>query len=116
MQIALDAGDRKLLIGVGATLLVLLTLVAVLSPGEESDSGIPSTYSAKSNGAKAAFLLLEDLGYKAERWERPPEDLPREPQGTILVLASPTKFPDAAQKRELQRYVASGGRILAAGY
>lgn len=116
MQIALDAGDRKLVISAGAILLALLIIVAVLSPDEESDSGIPSTYSAKSNGAKAAFLLLQDLGYKTERWEQPPEDLPVDPHGTILVLASPTRLPNAAQKHEIQRYVASGGRILAAGY
>lgn len=105
-----------MLIGVGAIVLALLIIVAVLSPSEEADSEIPSTYSAKSHGAKAAFLLLQDLGYQAERWEHPPEDLPVKPQGTVLVLASPTRIPNTAQKREIQRYVASGGKILAAGY
>jgi hypothetical protein len=34
----------------------------------------------------------------------------------MLVLAAPTRLPNAAQKRDIQRYVASGGKILAAGY
>src|SRR5262249_24836480 len=75
-----------------------------------------STFTAKSNESKPELLLLQDRGYKADRWKRPPKELPVEPQGTVLVLASPTRIPDRAQKREIQRYVASGGKILAAGY
>ncbi len=116
MQIGLDAGDRKLLLVSGSVLLVLLGALAFFAPLEGDDPGFPSTYSAHSHGAKAAFLLLQNLGYKVERWEKSPADLPTNAQNTVLVLAAPARFPDKDDRRELQRYLATGGKILAVGY
>ena len=56
--------DRKYLIA-GAVLLVLFTAAIVLvAPDQDLEDPYPSTYSSKSGGAKATFLLLEQLGYK----------------------------------------------------
>jgi len=63
----IDKSDRRLLLWAGAVLLPLIIALAFLSQ-EEEESFTPSSYSAQSRGAKAAFLLLQDLGYKAERW------------------------------------------------
>ena len=77
MPAFLDAGDRRLLIGAGVAMVVLLALTFALAPAPAQQSiGYPSSYSPEWAGAKAAFLLLNELGYHAERWERPPEELP----------------------------------------
>jgi hypothetical protein len=106
--------DRRLMIWAG---LILLPIIVALSlvPQNEQESGVPSTYSAQSRGAKAAFLLLLEQGYDAERWERPPDELPADPANTVLVLAYPTDYPTSEEKDALQRYLDQGGKILATG-
>lgn len=115
MQIKLDKSDRRLLMWTGLILLPILVVLALLS-NEEEDSGMPSTYSAQSSGAKAAYLFLKEEGYNVEQWESPPEDLPRDAHDTVLVLASPFGFPTKQQKTDLLLYLSRGGRILATGY
>src|SRR5882757_8366471 len=110
----IDKSDRKLLIWAGVFMFLVIVALAVLSP-DESESGIPSTYSAQGPGAKAAFLLLQDAGYKVERWEHSPNELPDNPAHTVLVLASPFRPPLAEEKIALQNYVNRGGKILATG-
>jgi type II secretory pathway component PulM len=60
---SIDKSDRKLLIWAGVFMVLVVVALAVVSPDEE-ESGVPSTYSAQARGAKAAFLLLQDAGYK----------------------------------------------------
>lgn len=115
MQIKLDKGDRRLLLWTGLILLPVIVVLAFLSDQEE-DSGVPSTYSTQSSGAKAAYLFLSEEGYNVERWESPPEELPKDSHNTVLVLASPQGIPDNKQKTDLLMYVSRGGRILATGY
>jgi hypothetical protein len=114
MQIKLDKSDRRLLVWTGAILIPLVVLLALLSDNQE-DSGIPSTYSSMSSGAKAAYLYLKEEGYNVERWENPPDELPKEARNTILVMASPGGFPSSTEKNALQLYLTRGGRILATG-
>src|ERR1700680_1642022 len=106
--------DRRLMIWAG---LILLPIIVALSlvPQNEQESGVPSTYSAQSRGAKAAFLLLLEQGYDAERWERPPDELPADSANTVLVPAYPTDYPTSEEKDALQRYLDQGGKILATG-
>ena len=115
MQIKLDKSDRRLLMWTGLILLPVIILLAFLSQDEE-DSGIPTTYSAQSSGAKAAYLFLEEEGYNVERWEQSPEELPTESTDCVLVLASPAGVPSKMQKSALEQYLTGGGRILATGY
>jgi hypothetical protein len=115
MQIKLDKSDRRLLMWTGLILLPLVVLLALFSDDEE-DTGIPSTYSAMSSGAKAAYLYLKEEGYNIERWEDPPEELPNEAHNTVLVLASPGGVPSSMDKNALQMYLSRGGRILATGF
>jgi hypothetical protein len=110
----IEKSDRRLLLWAGAVLLPLVVTLAFLSQ-EEEETTVPSTYSAQSRGAKAAFLLLQEVGYKVERWEQSPTDLPADPAGTLLVLAGPFRPPTPEQKNALQKYLSNGGTILTTG-
>ena len=110
----IEKSDRRLLIWAGVFMLLVVVALAFVSQDEE-ESAVPSTYSAQSKGAKAAFLLLQEAGYKVERWEQSPAELPADPGHTVLVLASPFRSPSRDDKNSLQTYVSRGGKILATG-
>jgi hypothetical protein len=110
----IERSDRRLLIWAGVFMLLIIIALTFLSQ-EEEDSGIPSTYSAQRYGSKAAFLLLQQSGYKVQRWEQSPADLPADPEHTVLVLASPFRAPTSDEKNALQTYLNRGGKILATG-
>jgi len=116
MPAFLDAGDRRLLIGAGIAMVVLLALTFALAPAPAQNSiGSPSSYSPEWAGTKAAFLLLNQLGYHAEHWERSPEELPADPQDTVLILAEPSEGASSDERMAIRRFVAGGGRVLALG-
>jgi hypothetical protein len=94
---------------------VLLAAVALLQPAQEEQAVVPSSYSAASAGAKAAYLLLKESGYRVERWEKPPRDLPKDGSGALLILAEPLWNVDREHKLAVQRFLAKGGRVLATG-
>ncbi len=116
MRLELDPSDRSLLI-VSGVLLVVFSLVSVLLAPERGSgpSNIPSTYSTDSAGAKAAYLLLESLGYKEERWTSPPSELPRKAHSVILILADPLVPPSEEEKTAIQWFVRRGGKVVATG-
>lgn len=116
MPVPLEPGDRKFLIVAGGLVLVVLVVALAFSPPPaEPRQGFPSSHSAAPDGAKAAFLLLKDLGYQVERWERPPTELPSEPASALLILAEPF-FPSSAEERyALRTFLQAGGRVLAVG-
>jgi hypothetical protein len=110
----IERSDRRLLLWAGVFMLLVILSLTFLSQDEE-ESGIPSTYSAQRSGAKAAFLLLQQSGYKVRRWEQSPANLPTDPTHTVLVLASPFRAPTSDEKNALQIYVDRGGKVLATG-
>jgi hypothetical protein len=110
----IEKSDRRLLTWAALILLPLIIALSFLSQ-EDEESSVPSTYSAQTRGAKAAYLLLDDLGYKVERWEQSPTELPAEAANTVLVLAGPYRFPSPQEKDALQLYLSHGGKILATG-
>lgn len=115
MSLGLAKADRRLLMWAVVVLVPLIVALALLS-SDESDSGDPSSYSARASGTKAAYLLLKDAGYKVERWEQPPTNLPSDPQATVLVLANPWRAPSREEKDALRLYLNHGGKILITGY
>jgi hypothetical protein len=116
MPSVLDARDIRLLIGAVAVMVLLLGLTYAISPPPAQQSiGFPSSYSTEWAGAKAAFLLLQNLGYDAERWDESPENLPPESAGTVLVLAEPLEGGSASERAAIRRFVTNGGRVLAIG-
>ena len=78
MPDALDTGDRKLLIGAGVVLTILIVASTYLSPKQSAGrAAYPSSYSAEWDGAKAPYLLLQGLHYHVERWEQSPTEIGR---------------------------------------
>lgn len=117
MPSRIGSADRKIL-WIAAVLLTLLTLVAVLSaPAPENEATrFPSSYSATPKGALAAFLLLQRLGMKAQRWEEPPFRLSEHlSTKTVLIIAEPTEKPSHAEREALKQFVFQGGRVLFCG-
>jgi hypothetical protein len=112
----LDSRDLRFLIAAGIVMVVLLGLSFALGPAPAQQSlGYPSSYGSEWAGAKAAYLLLEEQGYRVERWEKSPEDLPGNPDGAVLVLAQPSQTASASELAAIRRFVSGGGRVLAMG-
>jgi len=116
MPAGLDSADRKLLIGAGVLLVVLVVVSSIVSPQQQGERAeFPSSYSTDWDGAKAAFLLLQDLGYRVQRWERSPTEITGDPAETVLVLANPIEVPSDEERTAVGEFVQRGGRILATG-
>jgi hypothetical protein len=116
MPHALDTRDRKLLIGAGALLTILIVATTYLSPKQRSASSIyPSSYSGDWHGAKGPYLLLQNLHYHVERWEQSPTELSGNPRSEVLVLAGPTQTPSPEEKSAIFEFLQQGGRIVASG-
>ncbi len=116
MPVSLDPADRRILILFGSILLVVLAIGAFVFPSNSAKGpSFPTTRSSASEGAKAAYLLLTDLGYTVERWAVPPTELPQPASDTLLILAEPLLPASAEEISALGRFVNSGGRVLAIG-
>lgn len=112
----LDKSDRRLLIWTGVVLLPILFVLSALPSEDDQDSRIPSSYSAQNHGAKAAYLLLKEEGFNVERWESPPDQLPRAAAHTVLVLAGPIRAAMKEEKDAVQLFLSRGGTVLCTGY
>jgi Domain of unknown function (DUF4350) len=112
----IDSRDRQLVIGAVIIMLVLLGLTYVLRPVPVQQAiGSPSSYSSEWLGTKAAFLLLQESGYRVERWESPPVELPEDTAGTTLIFAEPSERGSSAERAAVSRFVSAGGRLLVMG-
>ena len=116
MPVVISASDRKLLLFVGIFISLVVLTLALLSTEQGDDIGFTSSYSAKSHGAKAAYLLLQESGYNVQRWEDPPDKLPKAGEGYLLIVADPLSFLGKPEQEALRRFVTSGGRVLATGF
>ncbi|MFL6299628.1 MAG: DUF4350 domain-containing protein [Terriglobales bacterium] len=107
--------DRKFLIAGAVVLTLIVTAVVLLAPDQDLEDRFPSTYSTRSGGAKATYLLLQGLGYNVERWNAPLKQLPEDTQGVLLVFLSPQGVLPKEERESLQRFLTSGGTLLASG-
>jgi len=111
-----DHDDRKILIGGGLLLLAMMAVAVLVSPAPQQGPSYPSSYLAAPGGAKAAYLLLKDLGYSVERWENPATVLPVNAQGTTLILAGPFVTPTQSDRQAVRNFLAAGGNVLTTGH
>jgi len=114
MPVTIARSDRRLLLSAAAICLAIIVALSVKS-ADQQESEIPSSYSPDSQGAKAAYLLLQEQGYNAERWEQSPNVLPEDVANTTLILVSPFNVPTKEERASLQLFLSRGGRILATG-
>lgn len=112
----LSPADRRLLVICGLVAVPLLAATAFLSEPENTGrSPIPSTYSSLPGGARAAYLLLEELGYQVQRFEEPAAHLPGTGRGSLLILAEPTEAATGPDRAAIRRFLETGGRVLYCG-
>src|SRR5260370_2268204 len=116
MPASIDASDRKLLV-IGGAILLLLTagLAFVGIDPQEQGISIPSTYSSGSGGARAAYLLLQDLHYKVSRWELSPTELRSDADNAVLIIADPLDTPTKEEREGFENFVEDGGQVVLAG-
>ena len=104
------------LLAVVAVATVLLTVASfVLSPPQSLPRENGSSYAVHAEGAKAAFSLLKDLGYRVDRSFDPVASLRAVPARTILMIVSPSAEPSDQDRRALQRFLEQGGNAIVTG-
>jgi len=114
MPLKVDPRDRKLLLGAAVIFVLLLAGAVIFGGGTGDKVETPSSYSTASGGAKAAYLLLSQVGYKIQRWEKPLVDLPKDSRAT-LILAEPDEAPTREEQESLRTFLSHGGRVIATG-
>jgi hypothetical protein len=115
MPVTFASTDRKIVFSVLAGF-VMLTIVAALFTAPEGSEGNspPTTYSAASSGTKAVYLLLKESGWRVDRWENSPAELPKD-EGATYILAEPDEFPTTEERSAIATFVREGGRLVIAG-
>ena len=108
------SGDRKLLIVLAVLLPVFIGLTLLLAPDEDLANADVSTYSARSGGAKATFELIQELGFRVERWQQPIARL-NGAEGWLLIVARPRRFLRKSEGDALKQFVDAGGSVLITG-
>ena len=110
--------DRRIVLWMGAVILLLIVVVSVLAPNTADDDGRPTSYNSGPQGAKAAFLMLEAVGRTTSRWQRPIGDLGQvDASHTTLVLAAPAYSPTDQQAIAggVKGFLERGGHVLTTG-
>lgn len=114
MPLNLAGEDRRLLIITIVVFVLASGLAMLLSPESDADEHLATSYSTVSEGAKAAYMLLQESGYQVERWQRSPQHLPTSGK-SVLLFTDPTATPNAEEVTALQRFVSNGGTLILAG-
>lgn len=110
------SGDMRVILWVCGGVLGLILVAAFLAPAREDNDPTPSTWNSGSAGAKAAYLLLGELGYAAERWDKPAAALNSvDAEHTTLVLAEPGFSDIGKEKAGIADFLNRGGRVVATG-
>jgi hypothetical protein len=114
MPINLSRKDRYLFLGAGFVFVLLIVVASLFSSGQQAQSENSSSYSTASGGAKAAYMLLSNTGYRVRRWEQPLSDLPQA-KGKTLILAEPEEAPTRIERERLRKFISEGGHVIATG-
>jgi len=113
---SLDERDRRLLLICLAAVVVLAVVTGLFARNQNRDDNpLPSSYLTGRHGARAAYEMLQDSGYRLERWEQPLTDLAAQADPeTVVILAEPTFYSTAASKA-VDEILKRGGRVLVTG-
>jgi len=114
MPLRIASEDRRIFIGFAVLMVCALLLVGYAVRNDGGSGGIPSSYSAGNSGTKAAFLLLEQMGYAPQRWSEDPRKLEELQPGATLILADPIPEEDR-EMEEVRKFVGRGGRAVMTG-
>ena len=114
------SGDAKFLLIFTGIVVVLIVVTGVLAPNREDRDPTPGTWNSGAAGAKAAYLLLDRLGYNTVRWERPESELSSvDAAHATLFLAEPSpsfaSLTDKTRQKPFIDFLHRGGRIVATG-
>jgi hypothetical protein len=108
--------DGRILLGVTLAVMLIVIVGAFFAPARIDNDSVPSTYNSGSAGAKAAYLLLGELGYRTERLAEPAAALDRyDAPHTTLVLAGANAQDYRRDLAPIAAFLARGGRVLATG-
>lgn len=69
------SGEWKFLLTFSAIVVALIIITGIFAPNREDRDPTPGTWNSGAAGAKAAYLLLGQLGYDEASWERPESEL-----------------------------------------
>lgn len=110
------SGDARVVLWACLGVLAVIIVGALAAPARGDNDPTPSTWNSGSAGAKAAYLLLGELGYKTERWEHPAADLSAvDATHTTLILAESRLTDIRKEKNGIADFLNRGGRVLATG-
>ncbi len=104
---------------VGAALcLPLILITAILSGNPTNDTFLqrPSTFFTDGSGARAAYLVLEQVLPQVEQWRLPVSEMASLPESTpsSLIVMGPTRPLSTAEAAALDGWIASGGQLILA--
>jgi len=113
-------GEWKFLLLFTGVVLLLIVVTGILAPNREDRDETPSTWNSGRSGAKAAWLLLGQLGYHTVRWSRPEAELSTvDAAYATLIVAEPSlslsALPDKKRRQPFEDFLHRGGRIVATG-
>lgn len=110
--------DYRMLMTLSAVMVMLIVGVSVFAPRDEENDPRPTTYNSGPQGAKAAYLTLQELGHNVSRLEKPLSDLgDADAAHTTLVLAEPVfaETDRSELKEQVKDFLQRGGRVVATG-
>jgi hypothetical protein len=110
------SSDARVVIWSCLGVLVLILVAAFFAPAREDTDTVPSIWNSGSHGAKAAYLLLGQIGYTAMQWDKPSAALSQtDAAHTTLILAESGLMSLGNEKTGIADFLARGGRVVATG-
>jgi Domain of unknown function (DUF4350) len=112
-----DHRDKMLLLSCAALVAILILVLALFSPGNDDEDQTPSSYSTAPHGAKAAFELLRQSGYRVERQSDSLTEIEdRVDDHATVVFADPFLQNVNASREAVKALLDKGARIVVTGY
>lgn len=94
---------------------ILLAAAGAVGTAGMVGTGSASSFNSGPDGGRAAFLVLEQLGYRVERSYEPVTAIRADPATSTLILAQPVVPLSDLDRHALQQFISAGGIVLATG-